>query len=70
MIRMSCGNCGESDFSVFLKRGSQDFPKGLTIRCQKCKSDSEIKVTVPSMEIDWGENAEGILCILGKGEEE
>ena len=58
-MEMSCGGCGHDQFKVY----TEDPSKGIMVECQKCKS---VSVIVPKVElqIKFGENSEGRLCIM------
>lgn len=56
---MGCGNCGGKLFRMFFEEGKRD--QALLAECEKCKSVSIITVEMPTLKIDWGEGAEGIL---------
>lgn len=56
--KMSCGNCASQTFTVYQS------DETIVIECQGCKSSSVLRVTTPRIMIDWGENSDGILCIL------
>jgi RNase P subunit RPR2 len=70
MKKMSCGNCGYSTFSVLLAKGHYCYPTLIYVKCLKCGSTSKISVTQPTMEIEFGENSDGRLCILATDEDE
>lgn len=56
--KMRCGACGGDTFRMYKE------PKGLISECLKCKSTSTIRVRAPEIEIDWGEQSDGILCVF------
>ena len=55
--KMGCGGCGGETFEVF-----QD-AKGLIVECCQCKSTSTIRVTTPTIDIQFGEKSEGRLAV-------
>lgn len=60
--RMSCGKCGNQDFAVYEWK-----PSGMLrfiVECLNCKSTTLIRPTVSALETAWGDNSEGILCII------
>lgn len=64
MQRMSCGNCGYSEFSI---RGDDNHKATqLEVTCLECKSTTSISIGQPTMVLDWGDTAEGVLCFLNK----
>lgn len=64
--QLKCGACGNETFRLF---GSKygDGVLGLEemrTECTKCFSISHIKQAKPRMTIEWGTNAQGILCFM------
>lgn len=57
---MACGNCGHGLFRMYYQEGKRD--QSLMAECAKCASVSVIAPTAPSLSIEWGPAAEGILC--------
>ena len=57
---MACGNCGRGLFKMYSAPTNYGFK--LIAECNNCKSTSIIEPTMPKLDIDWGENAGGILC--------
>lgn len=54
---MACGNCGYGLFRMF-----DHGPNQLLAECTTCNSVSTIMPSMPTIDIGWGEGAEGILC--------
>jgi len=59
---MYCGHCGCETFSVY----TVDVGNGLFLECNDCKSVTGVCASSPRLEISWGEDAKGILCIMPK----
>jgi hypothetical protein len=57
---MACGACGNGLFRMFHVEAEAGFT--LVAECQKCQSTSVIKPKPAELEIDWGENSDGVLC--------
>lgn len=60
MDKMSCGNCGEQSFSMYVNRET----KKLVCECDNCKSTSDLIVETPKISIKFGEESKGILCVM------
>ena len=58
--KMSCGGCGVDQFMIYKKKDVDE----LHVECQGCKSISIISCSKPTLEIDWGENADGLLTVF------
>jgi hypothetical protein len=52
---MACGNCGCGQFRVYKSS------KTIHVECVKCLSVSDLIVSTPKIDIEWGENSDGIL---------
>ena len=63
--RMSCGNCGQDKFAIY-----QAGDVRLVAECLSCKSTSVITPSRVALSINWGENSDGILCVMGDGEDQ
>ena len=59
--KASCGNCGNSTFEIYIERENE---QKITAECTKCQSTSDIIVSQPKIQIEFGENSKGRLCIL------
>ena len=57
--QMMCGNCGGLNFKMY-NVFTQDLR--LIAECCECESTSIIKPSLVRIDIDWGENSDGILC--------
>lgn len=61
--RMSCGNCGGKKFSLFANNPSRS-PTVIEVECLKCHSTTVISVAPVTMQLQFGEKSDGILCFL------
>lgn len=59
---MACGNCGNGLFRI--SRAGE----ALHAECTSCASVSIITTRPAELQIDWGENARGILCEMAPTE--
>lgn len=55
--RMSCGHCGGQTFAVYSAAS-------LVVECVQCHSTSVLVVATPTIDIEFGPNSEGRLCVL------
>lgn len=60
MKKMRCGNCGESKHELW----QCEHKDAIIVKCPGCKNKSEIKITLPELEIGWVEGSEGILTVF------
>jgi len=62
--KMKCGACGAEVFGIYLTEGSKGHPKELVCECLACKSTFTLRVTIPTIEVGWGENSDGVLTVF------
>lgn len=55
--RMSCGHCGAQTFAIYQAAN-------LVVECLKCHSTSLLVVVTPTIDIEFGPQSEGRLCVL------
>lgn len=54
-----CGGCGNDNYNIFKDIENE---KIITV-CTKCLSESEIVITKPKFDINWGEHGDGLMCL-------
>ena len=64
--KMNCGNCGGDSFKIY----QEGKLKHIHVECENCKSTSIITITPAKLRIDWGENSDGILCVMPEAQYE
>lgn len=57
MKKGACGDCGNDTFTMY----SSNEEEHIICECTKCKNTSEIVVTKPKIEIQFGEDSKGVL---------
>jgi hypothetical protein len=57
----SCGGCGCQDYSLYHQEENR---LDLFAECQECKSITIISATLPIINLEWGEGADGMMCIM------
>ena len=55
---LRCGGCGNSETKLYINDEQELFAE-----CAKCKSVTTLTVS-PKIKLDWGEGADGILCVF------
>jgi len=55
--RMSCGHCAGQTFAIYKAAN-------LVVECVECHSTSVLVVATPAIDIEFGPNSEGRLCLL------
>ena len=55
--RMSCGHCGAQAFAIYQAAN-------LVVECLKCHNTSLLVVVMPTIDIEFGPQSEGRLCVL------
>jgi len=58
--KFRCGGCGNDTYLIFKQ---QDNETDLFTKCIQCDSMTEITITKPRIELNWGIGADGMMCI-------
>ena len=59
--KYKCGGCGNDNYNIYKE---EDSNTRIITECTKCKSQTEITVTQPKIELNWGESGDGIMAIF------
>jgi ferredoxin len=65
VIKLGCGNCGNSSFDVF--EYSKD--NAILIMCRECKSETLVMPSESKLNLRFKEGSKGILCDLNSVQE-
>lgn len=52
-----CGNCGHDGYWIY-----QSSTRGMYTSCQKCGSKTYLRVRAPTIDLEWDDYSEGIMC--------
>lgn len=59
--KYKCGGCGNENYHLYNEDGNA---QRILAECTSCKSITEISVTPSKIDLNWGDNASGIMCIF------
>lgn len=66
-----CGGCGNEEYKVY---AAFALPKGhggkIITECTQCNSQTEIVIQPAELQLQWGENGDGIMCLKNNFNEE
>jgi len=58
---LQCGACGYELVRVYIKSRNE-----LITECAGCHSTTDITCTTPELELSFGKDSEGMLCVFSK----
>ena len=59
MRKLRCGGCGESKVDLYISESGE-----ISAECTKCESETKLTVKQPVINLDWGDNGNGVLCVF------